>query len=217
MSKIFFIGDSITTGAWAASGGWANRLTAKIMEHTIKFGEFYCMPYNLGISGDTVADILARMKCEVRARLGETDTIQIVYFVGVNDSLFSIENNCTRFSDDEFRANLERLIAQSREITPNISFIGLLPVDDDLLNPIPWTPDCAYVCEHVKRFNGIIADVCAAHDLPFLPLFEQWMNMPDYKKLFIDGVHPNDAGHALLEKQIGEFLFTDAFFAFHKS
>ena len=36
MGTLFFIGDSITTGAWDERGGWTNRLIGKIMDHTIQ-------------------------------------------------------------------------------------------------------------------------------------------------------------------------------------
>ena len=58
MGDLLFFGDSITAGAWDSRGGWANRLIGRTMAQTMdaRFepGSFYCMAYNLGVSGDTV-------------------------------------------------------------------------------------------------------------------------------------------------------------------
>jgi lysophospholipase L1-like esterase len=222
LSEIFFIGDSITAGAWDASGGWVGRIISRIMNETIKanFKEkaFYCLPYNLGVSGDTVADVLLRLDGEVVSRIEQENNkedIQMVYSIGVNDTLFMLEEGRPKFTDVEFEANIECLIELSKSISENISFLGLLPVDDVLLNPIPWAPEMAYFNEHIKRFECIIERVCKAHNLPFLPMFERWMRIPDYKKYLIDGIHPNSHGHSLLAQQIEEFLITDDFFAVH--
>jgi lysophospholipase L1-like esterase len=221
MGKLFFIGDSITAGAWDSRGGWANRLIGRLMQETMdaqfKPNSFYCMSYNLGVSGNTVPDLLDRIGNEVgvRVRSFRRDQMQLVYSIGVNDSVFFLSENKPRFTDREFEENVSRLIDASAEFAPNVSFLGLLPVDDDLLNPIPWSPGEAYVNQHVQRFEAIIASVCQRHSIPFFPLFDRWMKMPDYKTCLIDGVHPNEAGHALMADQIGEFLFTDEFRRFH--
>jgi lysophospholipase L1-like esterase len=224
MGKLFFIGDSITAGAWDERGGWANRLIGEVMQKTLEAfanqTNFYCEPYNLGISGATVADILVRLQNEILARLGPNDKreeAEIVFSIGVNDSTYLVAEKRPRFSDADFRLNLERLISLSRQLVGHVSFLGLLPVDDSLLNPIPWAPEKAYACEHVQRFEQIIQEGCQKHNLPFLPMFERWYVLREYKSLLIDGVHPNTAGHALMAEQIGKFLLTDEFFIRHRN
>lgn len=223
MSKLFFIGDSITTGAWDRQGGWANRLIGQIMQKTMKTNfeanSFYCMPYNLGISGDTAEGIISRFSSETALRVDPDNTgeaVEVVVAIGVNDSVYMVEEDRPRFTDDQFCKNLNKLadIVQGIEVH-KISFIGLPPVDDDLLNPIPWAPEKAYACEHVKRFEDIISEICTKRDIAFLPLFERWKSMPDWKDYLIDGVHPNSKGHELMAEQIGDFLFTPEFEKFH--
>lgn len=224
MAKLFFIGDSITTGAWDEKGGWANRLIGKIMHETMtaEFTAtgFYCLPYNLGVSGDTITDILPRLTSEMQARLdpdNPNEAVELVFSIGVNDSVHMVAEDRPRFTDQEFEDNLKELIKLSKTMAQRISFIGIAPVDDDLLNPIPWAPEKAYACEHTQRFEEIIKSVCQEYDLPFLPLFKTWKSLPDWKDHLIDGVHPNSKGHALLAKQIGEFIITDEFRKFHAS
>ena len=62
-----------------------------------------------------------------------------------------------------------------------------------------------------------MSNFCVKQSLPFLPLFDSWVAMPDYKSLLIDGVHPNSDGHKIMSEQVGHFLINDAFIKFHSS
>lgn len=133
------------------------------MEAEFSNDDFYCLPYNLGVSGNTIEDILPRLKSEINARFDQNnpnERVELVFSIGVNDSVYLVQENKPRFSDDQFHNNLLELISISKDIADRISFIGLLPVDDTLLNPIPWAPEKAYACEHVKRFENIIKSIC---------------------------------------------------------
>ena len=222
MAKIFFIGDSITAGAWDPKGGWANRLSGRLMERTHssvnKAQGFYCMPYNLGVSGDTAPDIVRRLESEVTARVfggAEDDTLQFVFAVGVNDSIYSLEEKKQCYGDEEFQDDLERIIAIAQTFSNNISVLGLLPVDEALVNPTPWAEGKAYKNESIQHFDGLIKGVCEREKVAFLPLFEEWAAMPDLASYFTDGLHPNEKGHEKLADTIGDFLFTDGFDEFH--
>ena len=222
MAKLFFIGDSITAGAWDAQGGWVMRLMGKIMDKTRtserKFKGFYCMPYNLGVSGDTAPDVLRRMKNEVTARVyggAADDTVQFIFAFGVNDSVYSLEENKNYYTDEEFQDDVARIISLAKIYTNNISFIGLLPVDETCVNPVPWAPERAYKNDCIKHFNTMLSSLCEANDVAFLDLFYKWKTMTDYQDYLSDGLHPNSAGHELMAQQIGEFLLTSEFEKFH--
>ncbi len=224
MGKLFLVGDSITSGAWDSGGGWAGRVIGQIMDLTTESFKnnrsFYCLPYNLGVSGDTVPDTISRLKSEISVRLDQdtvNEQIQIVFALGANDSVFLTQELRNKFSHDEFERNLSLLVQIAREITDNISFIGLLPVDDDLVNPCPWAPDIAYGCEWIKGFEDVISNFCTQEFLPFLPLFDSWIAMPNYKSLLIDGVHPNSDGHRIMSEHVGRFLMNDTFIKLHSS
>lgn len=219
MAKLFFFGDSITLGAWDTGGGWANRLIRTVMGRVIDDNGFYCEPHNLGVSGDTVAGLLKRLDNEIAVRrdpYNKSETIQIVFAIGNNDAQYLKDKSRPIFTSEAFEENLRQLIALAQKYTSNISFIGLLPVDEARVNPVPWAPAIAYTNEHIRRIDDIIHNVCAELGLAYLPLYEKWIALPDYSSLLIDGDHPNSDGHALMAQQISDFLLTPNFFAFHR-
>lgn len=222
MAKLFFIGDSITAGAWDDRGGWAGRLIGQILAKS-KTSEnknqgFYCMPYNLGVSGDTAPDVLRRLEKEVTARVyggADNDTIQLVFAFGVNDSIYDTAAQTNCYVDKEFEDDFHAIMEVAKKFTANISFIGLLPVDEARVNPVPWVEGRAYTNKNIQHFNHMIENLCAKHNVAFLPLFDKWSALPDINDYFSDGLHPNSKGHALMAQQIGEFLLNEDFEAFH--
>lgn len=112
-TRIIFIGDSIVAGSgddecrgWVGRVGSASRRAG--VDHT---------PYNLGIGGDTAADVLARWEREVKIRLGPLMDNRLVMQVGVNDARDGMErdhDDCARdlraFIDGARGADLEPLV-----------------------------------------------------------------------------------------------------------
>lgn len=183
-----------------------------------KIKGFYCMPYNLGVAGDTAPDIVRRLEKEVFTRIysGEPDeTVQFVIAIGVNDSIYSLTEQQQCYSDAEFIKDLQRISDICRKWSDNITYVGLLPVDETLVNPSPWAEDKAYRNDSIRHFNGLIKGVCDSQNIDFIDLFDEWLSLPDLADHFTDGLHPNEKGHARLEKTIGDFLFTDGFTEFH--
>ena len=219
MAKLFFAGDSITAGAWDVRGGWANRIIGRVMEENINRPDLYCMPYNIAVSGDAFEDALRHTLSEIEPRLYREDDderIQIVVALGINDSCFFHAEEKQRFSDEQFRENIEAFITQLRTITSNISFIGLTAVDEEKVDPIPWASDRSYKNAIIQKFESIIQSICTKQGLDFLPMFNRWVSKSDYKEYLIDGVHPNTKGHEFIAEHVERFLLTDQFYDFHK-
>lgn len=219
MSKIFFVGDSITTGAWDPKGGWAARVIGDIMAMNIACGfkGFYCLPYNLGVSGDQIPNVLARLEGEIAARIenDDTSTKEIVVSIGVNDSIYLRNGNRMSYSESAFDNNVKKLMALCHNLSNHVTFLGILPVIEDKVNPMPWAPDKSYENKRIEQFENIIGGNCAAFDMPFMPLFQIWQQRRDLPALLIDGVHPSEKGHALLARQVADFLLTDNFITRH--
>lgn len=195
--RILIFGDSIAWGAWDTEGGWVARLRKSFDEQTIasEFEDYHSV-YNLGISGNTTRDILNRFDGEVKARFEDGQKC-IIFAIGVNDSQFDVETKQPLISPEEFRENLLKLIGEAEKITPRILLLGLLPVEDEKLNPMPWEPTHGYATEYVRRYEQIIREVAEGQGVQFIPLLEEFLQK-DFKSLLIDGIHPNDEGHALV-------------------
>lgn len=185
---ICIFGDSITWGASdSEKGGWAERLK-------VYFGEKYDIDiYNLGVSGNTTEDLLARARNE----LGVREPNIVVFAIGINDAQFIHSINSNRISEDDFRNNIEKLYRIARKFTSKIIFIGLTPVDESKTKPIPWDTDKTYTNERIKKFDRIIEDFCSENNLKFVPINDSLKNDD-----LIDGLHPNTQGHIKMFERI---------------
>lgn len=187
--NICIFGDSITWGAYdPQNGGWANRLRNYFEER----GEDSDV-YNLGISGDSTADLLERIEIEAKAR----EANLIVFAIGVNDAQFIHSTNSNRISDVDFENNIKKLFEIAKKFTPKIIFVGLTPVDEAKTKPIPWNTDKTYTNERIKNFDKIIDDFCSKNNLKFIPI-NDLLNNDD----LIDGLHPNTQGHIKIFKRV---------------
>lgn len=221
MSKLFFLGDSITAGAWDPKGGWAARVIGEIMRMNIEanFEGFYCLPYNLGVSGDQIPELLKRMDAEIDARIWKednNDVAEIVIYIGVNDSIIMVDEERPAFSEDEFSKNVKTLLEKAKALSIHVTVLGLLPVIEKLVNPMPWAPNKAYENERVRIFENILKQNCEALKVDFFPLFDRWSQLQNLKDVLIDGVHPSEKGHELLANEVKNYLLNDAFINRHK-
>jgi lysophospholipase L1-like esterase len=63
----------------------------------------------------------------------------------------------------------------------------------------------SYKNEYIEKFNEIIIDECSKNKVDFIEFFEKFSKL-DYKKLLVDGVHPNTKGHKLIFGIVKNFL-----------
>jgi lysophospholipase L1-like esterase len=201
-------GDSIAYGAWDTGGGWVQRLRknfdSKKMGHIV---------YNLGIPGDDTSMLLRRFESEIKSRIGDepTQKLLIIFAIGVNDAPYvrKLKNNWT--PREKFRENVEALIEKARKFTDKIVFVGLLPVDEKLVVPVPWdTPlgKIDYKNNDLQYYNSVLKVICDTPKVEFIDLFNRFRDLK-YQKLLHDGLHPNTKGHKLMYKLITEYLISN--------
>ena len=224
MGKLILLGDSVTAGAWDEQGGWANRICSKVMALTAKAyhdkqNSFYCFPYNLGVSGNTVQDLIDRLDDELPRRFdleNEKEEREFLISIGINDVAPDMSLNKSKVVEEqELEEKIRTLISKAQKHSTHFAFTGILPVDEDLVAPLPWDETMVFTNERVQTFENIIENVCAQLGVPFLSLYKPWIKRTDYKDLLFDGLHPNTKGHEILAEQIFQFILDHDFIKRH--
>lgn len=206
MSKqIIVFGDSIAYGAWDEEGGWVERLKVYTNKKAIKSDlEYYCAVYNLAIDGDITTDLLRRIDLEIRSRVLDEERV-IIIAMGSNDSEITNFDASFRTKPEIFRDNIREIISISGKYSSKILFLGLLPVDESKVDPIPWSVERSYKNKSIKKFEDIIKSECNGNKADFVGLFDQFF-MQGYEKMLVDGVHPNSEGHRRIFEIVSGYL-----------
>jgi lysophospholipase L1-like esterase len=203
--QILIFGDSIACGYWDLKGGWVQKLKEKIDKKSLSAPkDFYYNLYNLSIDGNTTAEILKRFEFETKQRLINKETI-FIFAIGTNDSDFVYSKNDFWVQPEKTKENIEKFIEIAQKLSSKIIFVGLTPVEEIKVNPMPWDTDKSSKNENIQRYNQIIKQVCEENKIYFIEIFENWIKT-DYKKLLEDGVHPNSEGHQKIFETVRDFL-----------
>lgn len=208
--RILIFGDSITYGCWDKKGGWVARLRSWIDEKNMTDPNLNGEIHNLGIQGETTEYLLKRFDTEAKARVTPEGKTYFIFQIGVNDSCYLYSEKSLLVSPREFRRNLKDLIKATKRFSSEIMFLGLLPVDEEKVIPIPWDEDKSYKNESVGEYNEIITEVCNTEGVQFIEMFERFKNL-DYKEFLEDGLHPNSEGHKKIFEIVKEFLIENKF------
>lgn len=166
--------------------------------------------YNLAIPGATIDDIRGRLEIEISNRQKTNRDMQIILGLGSNDTkgVGSPENVVT--SADKYKGKVDDFLRQLLTYSRDISVVGVTPVDESKTTPKqnPFTGQSSYFFnERIEQYERLMQSVCEKHNISFLPTFkaalsEDWIE----KYTYVDGLHPNTAGHQWLHEKITEFL-----------
>jgi len=198
--QILCFGASIAYGCWDGEGGWVDRLKRHFLNNSIGNKKLRVLTYNLGRSGNTVPSLLKRFEDELSKRLIYRETV-IVFQIGNNDSEWLNDRNTYRYPPNEFKDNLSKLIQQAKKHTAKIIFLGICPIEEGKMNPIPWANNLSYKTKLIKVFDEIIELVCKKNKIHYLKMFDK-LSIEDLE----DGVHPNTQGHEKIFKIVRDYL-----------
>ena len=189
--KLIALGDSGVFG-WGdpLEGGWCERLRRHWME--LPGGPVL---YNLGVRGDGLERVRARLQSEVlcRGELRRQQPQGILLGVGLNDSARVGRSDGRHQLDPEgFLFGLEQLLPLARSLAP-VFVIGLTPV---LETAMPYAEVLWYGLADIGRYERLLEEACLEADVPFLPLLTTLLDDPRWESwIGSDGVHLNSDGH----------------------
>ncbi len=202
MKRILFQGDSITDCGRGRDddtnlgNGYANKVsqlfTTLYPKQDIQF-------VNRGISGNRVADLLARYEEDFLAV--EPDVVSIL--IGINDCWRRYDQNDPTSAAD-FLSSYNNLLLKIKQDLPNTKIIIMEPF---LLNTIPdrtlWREDLDPKIAAVRQLARIYADAY----IPLDGLIQRYV-VEGYsdEEIAQDAVHPTDIGHGLIAKEYSETL-----------
>ena len=174
--RLIFIGDSIVAGSgddecrgWVGRVGTATRRAG--VDHT---------PYNLGIGGDTTADVLARWEHEVTRRLNPEIENRLVVQAGVNDARDGVERDPADSARD-----LAAFVEGARGI-------GLEPL---VVGPIPTRQPAE--SERIGALSERFATTCADVRAAYVEVHAALRNSGAFlASMESDGYHPDADGYA---------------------
>ena len=133
---------------------------------------------------------------------------EIIFAVGINDSLYRTSFNNTETHIGEFESNINTLINNSKKLHGAIVFVGLTNVDERFTKPLSYseTGKC-YDNTLIAKYNNKLKEIAARSNVPFINVYG--ILAPEE---IDDGVHPNTEGHHTLYEAIKKGLARSDFF-----
>ncbi|MFK7823538.1 MAG: arylesterase [Oligoflexales bacterium] len=177
ISKIIFLGDSITAGYGVnKSQAYPALLATKLKDAKLD-------SYNIingGISGSTTASGLSRLKWQLKGK-----PKFIIIALGANDGLRGTKV-------DKTKDNLEEIINLAKESDLKILLAGMM-----------MPPN--YGKQYTKEFAKIFPELAAKYQIPLMPfLLKGVAGEPKLNQS--DGIHPNEAGHKVIAEEMWPYL-----------
>ncbi|MEI6427247.1 MAG: GDSL-type esterase/lipase family protein [Pseudanabaena sp. ELA607] len=194
--RVTAFGDSLIYGYGdGINGGWVEQLRRRWMatepSHVL---------YNLGVRGDTTAQVSQRLEAEFASR-GELRHRQpdlILLSVGINDSPRLGKRTSKAMTDlERFKLEIAHLLDKAQQLCP-VWFVGMVPVDE---SKMPFL-DCLYF-NHEDQFcyKEVTKLACQSRHIPYLDIFDLWQGRGAnwlQSHLSADGLHPNSEGYRAL-------------------
>ncbi|ELS34340.1 MULTISPECIES: GDSL-type esterase/lipase family protein [Pseudanabaena] len=198
--RVTAFGDSLIYGYGdLLNGGWVEQLRRQWMATSPNH-----VLYNLGVRGDTVAQVNQRMEQEflLRGELRNNRPDLMILSVGVNDSPRVGKRQGRNMTDsDRFTLEIINLLDKAQNLCPVI-FVGMVPVDE---SKMPFLGCMYFNHEDQFRYKEATKLACRLRDIPYLDVFDLWQGRgQDWinNHLIEDGLHPNSEGYNALFQDI---------------
>ena len=189
-------GDSIAHGYSDSQGGWVARINTHFGQESIKNPDLdYPTVYNLGVDGNTTEDLLLRIESETASREWQDEEIFVIIAIGTDD--------CARrptelsVTENKSKKNLTTMVERMKDVTDGIILLGVPACDEERTAPLEWL-NGSYLNADLANMETTIVKVAEEQEVVHIPLFPYFIQGLEEVELLDDGLHPNDAGHALI-------------------
>lgn len=205
MIQIFIFGSSFVYGVGAETAGWADLVKRHYHEKMYSQdgeGEKYEV-YNFGLSGATI-DFVAKTAPVILDNYGRNGKRVIMLSLGGNNA--KAENTPDNYVStiEDFEKEMSTLLEKLKTYTSHVIAIGGGYLDENKTNPKhnPLTGGKSYMRNDRKKiFEHKVKELCESKGMKFIEIGiseSEWKE----KYLYVDGVHPNQAGHEFVAKKV---------------
>jgi lysophospholipase L1-like esterase len=199
---IVMLGDSTT----AERPGAIERVYATRVEETLAESGLPVKVINAGVGGNSTDDGLGRFDKDVLAHHPDLVVIQF----GINDSAVDVWRTPPatdpRVPIERFEANLRQMIERSRRSGSRVVLMTTNPIRwtpklKELYGKFPYNPDRAdgFDTPLLSRYNEVVRRIAKELAVPLVDVHTEFRQR-EVEPLLLDGMHPNDAGHATVAK-----------------
>ena len=206
--RVVAFGDSLIYGYGdPINGGWVEQMRRKWMANSYSQaasqGAGHVL-YNLGVRGDTAAQVNQRLEQEflLRGELRNKLPDLMILSVGVNDSPRVGKRSSRSMTDyDRFTLEIVNLLDKAQNLCPVI-FVGMVPVDE---SKMPFLDCLHFNHEDQFRYKEATKSACQVRNIPYLDIFDLWQERGQNwssDRLCPDGLHPNSEGYLAIFQDI---------------
>ncbi len=202
--EIAFLGDSITAGVGGGGQTFSELMKAK---------DYVTGTQNLGISGSTIGNFSSPFVNRYKNINATADVIFV--FGGTNDYGSGGDQRVKLGKMGDKTANtfygaLDVLICGILDNYPDADLNFITPMQrDDSWWGFPSTSPYNKDGYTLKQYRDAVIEMCEWYELDYLDFYNlEGVRLTDstFKSYMHDGLHPNQAGHNLLTKEIDSFL-----------
>ncbi len=195
-------GDSIAHGYFDSKGGWVNHIATTYKRIALaNLSSPWTSVYNLGIAGDTVFGVRDRLNSEIETRRVSDDDECIVIAVGINDAILRKNRVTTEVYD--FQEVYDDVIDMALKISPRVICVGLTAVKESETDPWVYSSSGKqWKNNRINLFEDTIKQSAENKQVPFVPIHDEFLRRTTSKNMLADGLHPNDAGHSFIAREV---------------
>jgi lysophospholipase L1-like esterase len=192
MATVYCLGDSLTFGLGVRrQERWTGLAEQETGHHVV----------NLGCNGDTTGGMLARLQnlATTVGYHGTAENMPVLLIMGGSNDIFYAG------TDTGAKANIGAMIhqAMAAHMLPVVGIPLPIAAEDA---PAGWgkIADFHRAADQIAAYSQWLKDFCTAFGVQYVD-FRQDFLKPDgtvRRELFVDGLHPNGEGHALMAKRL---------------